>query len=421
MSDDLSILEGMDPTVAAKIKEAQSKFAGMVKNSDLDMTASRRNRFEPLPSMDEEDDVDDFDGLSQANSDDYVPPQFRVSHIRKREEEDVDERRSQDSRGSRRSRHSNDDEPSKLDAEQEYQQRLRYVIEITSFAKDLQENVPSELKLMELPFDILKTKWALWDARYKREQVMFVARNLLAAFGSALGLGFNKCYKYLMNADFMDMTAWAEHWYVTCTVKRPGRANTFDTSLMLVVRRFDTILNATAGELTLFTHFVTDIQKFKRREDRARKDAERRMQEREDRMLDTVRSEVKQMFKEQHDALSTSSSSTPPQQERPVVLDNGGGNGDIETVMADLPFDDDELNHDDVVTQQQQQQQQEEEVVRQEVVPANFLDRDNKSDIFYPASVADDVVSQQESTAIKPKRGRPRLEKMIDLDSATSA
>lgn len=425
MSDDLSLLEQIDPAVRESIMSAQSNFANTIQNPNA--VASRQSKI--IPEEDEEDGDDDEDALSYQD-DDYEPPTYRFG------KQIPDMERSPSPLLSA----SHDVIVSESEKHKEqFDKRRRYVVEIDAFANDLKlrHTVPAELDLMKMPFEDLEQTWALWDERYNREQTMFVLRHGFAYFGSTLGFSFNKCYRYLAGADYMDMAAWAEHWYVSATVKRPGRVMPFDASLMVMIRKFQWIRDVTAGELSLLAHLINNIQAFKRREDASKKEQERKLQERDDRLVDQLRSEMNDLI-QGINKTSEKGDDKGDKDESRSAIGTGGGGGDIDDVMSKMTFDRGAAEEQTKVEEEpfpmQQTTQQLSpmpEAVRSPSLGSTPLEELSIAPVaessFSPEALPTSpprserspspALSTVSKTASTARRGRPRAKAVVDLDA----
>lgn len=403
MSDDLSLLQDMDPHVRDTIAQAQSQFASSIKNPDLDRVHKHRAP-SPIDEAEEEDEHEaPMDGvLDELTA--YVPPKFRVGHLRKdasyrRDEPYADDMIDDDHDEVTSNTSSERRQDMERKKAQEHQQRLCYVVEMVAFAKELHEVVPNEMQLMRMPFQELKIKWELLGEKYNREKLMVVARQALAYFGQALGYSFNTCYKYVMNADYMDMAAWAEHWYVTSTVNRPDKPKVFDTSLMVVFRRFQFIREAAVGELSLLTAIIENIRNFKLREDAAKREEEKRMQESEDRVIDKVRAHFDAMMKAQQQDRGNNFPVTPMDDQASMTskkdagkpIEEGGGGGDVDAVMANLPFDDDVHEEETTLS-----------VVENSQLPTTDSDQDDRHSVAKSETDAQIESASRDASVVEP-------------------
>lgn len=323
MSDDLSLLQDMDPRAAEEVRKAQSLFAGSI--SAVGALPSGL-RIDP-PAAFEENDDDEIPGAHDDNDDDdigyadesIIPSRFR-KHFASIPEEDekLSDQISSSSTVERKKQES-------------FEQRLKYVIDITGWANQMKKSCPSEEALLRMSADALYVQWSIWQEKYNRESQLFVARYLLAYIGKVLGFSFNYCYKFLIKADYTDMEAWAQHWFIQCTVKRPGRTMPFDASLLVFIQRWSWVRRAAGGELYLLMQLVQSIESFKKQQQEVQKEQERKARESEDRMLNKMQSKMEAMFQARY---STDMPSP--------IIKTGGGAGEVASLMNQLPFDQEE-------------------------------------------------------------------------------
>jgi hypothetical protein len=266
LNDD--VLNGMSPEMRDLLLQAQEQLADSTKNPDA-------------TAKSEENEIDDFLMNGNRTDDDFYPPGMKEKFDN--DEKDFADLYAQDEKydsgipfsldqdsvspddfapyksPSVRSTSRYESKPASSAIEIRAKQR-QYAVEIEEFGDflNLSHKVPSLKTLMRMPIDDLEDLWNFYDEKYHRHQKKCMMRQALAVVGALAGFGINRVYKLLLKSDMMDMTVWADHWYVRVTTVRPDKSPPYDAALMVCLRRLAWLDDVASGEGAIIMNWKKD-------------------------------------------------------------------------------------------------------------------------------------------------------------------